>query len=83
MIAPDPFLEPRGTPISVYQWLRLLSSLGHEVDLVTYHPGEDARIPGVKIHVRAFQLLPKRLVRSLGWHLMAFAHKDSSNKPQE
>ncbi|NIM92798.1 MAG: glycosyltransferase [Anaerolineales bacterium] len=50
MIAPQPFLVPRGTPISVYQRLCALSSLGHEVDLLTYHVGEDVDIPGVKIH---------------------------------
>jgi glycosyltransferase involved in cell wall biosynthesis len=49
MIAPQPFLEPRGTPISVYQRLHGLSSLGHSVDLVTYHIGEDVSLPGVNI----------------------------------
>ncbi len=50
MIAPQPFLVPRGTPISVYQRLCALSSLGHEVDLLTYHVGKDVHIPGVEIH---------------------------------
>lgn len=50
MIAPEPFLEPRGTPISVYQRLHGLSALGHGVDLLTYHVGKDVVIPGVKIH---------------------------------
>ncbi|MCA9923616.1 MAG: glycosyltransferase family 4 protein [Anaerolineales bacterium] len=50
MIAPQPFFEPRGTPISVYQRLHGLSDLGYEVDLVTYHVGEDVEIPGVTIH---------------------------------
>ena len=50
MIAPEPVLEPRGTPISVYQRLKALSSLGHQLDLVTYHLGEDIDIPGVEIH---------------------------------
>lgn len=50
MIAPQPFFEPRGTPISVYQRLHGLSSLGHEVDLVTYHIGQNVEIPGVTIH---------------------------------
>lgn len=49
MIAPQPFFQPRGTPISVYQRLQALSTLGHEVDLLTYHVGEDVNIPGVKI----------------------------------
>lgn len=49
MIAPQPFLEARGTPISVYQRLWGLSSLGHHVDLVTYHIGKDVAIPGVSL----------------------------------
>jgi glycosyltransferase involved in cell wall biosynthesis len=50
MIAPEPFFQPRGTPISVYQRLLALSSLGFQVDLLTYHIGEDVDIPGVVIH---------------------------------
>ena len=50
MIAPEPILEPRGTPISVYQRLKALSALGHQIDLVTYHLGEDIHIPGVEFH---------------------------------
>ncbi|MEX2030603.1 MAG: glycosyltransferase family 4 protein [Anaerolineales bacterium] len=50
MIAPQPFFEPRGTPISVHQRLQALSKLGIEVDLVTYHLGENVEIPGVTIH---------------------------------
>lgn len=50
MIAPEPFLEPRGTPISVYQRLCGLSALGHTVDLLTYHVGQDVAIANVTIH---------------------------------
>jgi glycosyltransferase involved in cell wall biosynthesis len=50
MIAPEPFLEPRGTPISVLQRLQALSNLGYTIDLVTYHVGQDVDIPGVQIH---------------------------------
>jgi glycosyltransferase involved in cell wall biosynthesis len=49
MIAPQPFFEPRGTPISVYQRLRAVANLGHEVDLVVYHLGKDIDIPGVRV----------------------------------
>lgn len=49
MIAPQPFFEPRGTPISVFQRLEGLSKLGHNVDLVTYHVGRDVEIPGVQV----------------------------------
>lgn len=50
MISPQPFFEPRGTPISVYQRLEALSALGHRVDLITYHLGKDVDFPNVKIH---------------------------------
>ena len=49
MVAPQPFFEPRGTPFSVLGRLKALSKLGHEVDLVTYHIGEDVVIPDVVI----------------------------------
>jgi glycosyltransferase involved in cell wall biosynthesis len=50
MLAPQPFFQPRGTPISVYFRLQALADLGHEVDLLTYHLGEDKSFPGLKIH---------------------------------
>jgi glycosyltransferase involved in cell wall biosynthesis len=49
MIAPQPFFEPRGTPFSVLGRLRALGQLEHEVDLLTYHLGENVTIPGVTI----------------------------------
>lgn len=49
MIAPEPFFQPRGTPISVYFRLKALSDLGHKVDLVTYPLGEDKHFKNVKI----------------------------------
>lgn len=49
MIAPQPFFEPRGTPISIFQRLKGLSLLGYQVDLVTYPLGIDVYIPGVTI----------------------------------
>lgn len=50
MLAPEPFFQPRGTPISVYFRLRALADLGHQVDLVTYHLGENKSFPGLTIH---------------------------------
>lgn len=62
MISPQPFFEPRGTPISVYQRLEALSALGHEIDLVTYHLGKDVEFPKVKIY-RVRKIEPIRNVR--------------------
>lgn len=50
MLSPQPFFEPRGTPISVYQRLEALSALGHHIDLITYHIGKDVDFPNVRIH---------------------------------
>ena len=50
MIAPQPFFEPRGTPLSVYQRLWALSQLNHKVDLLTFHVGVDISLPNVQIH---------------------------------
>jgi glycosyltransferase involved in cell wall biosynthesis len=50
MIAPEPFFEPRGTPFSVLGRLKALSHLGHEVDLLTYHLGQDVPLSGLVIH---------------------------------
>ncbi len=47
MIAPQPFFQPRGTPISVLHRLNTLSQLGHKIDLVTYHLGENIPIDNV------------------------------------
>lgn len=49
MLAPEPFFQPRGTPISVYFRIKALTDLDHKVDLVTYHLGEDKSIKGLKI----------------------------------
>jgi glycosyltransferase involved in cell wall biosynthesis len=50
MLAPEPFFQPRGTPISVYFRIKALSELGHEVDLVTYHLGEGKNFNNLRIH---------------------------------
>src|SRR5437763_5546495 len=47
MIAPEPFLEPRGTPFSVYHRVKALVTLGYEVDLVTYPLGKEVTLPGL------------------------------------
>jgi len=49
MLAPEPFFQPRGTPISVYLRIKALTDLGHKVDLVTYHLGEDKTMSGLTI----------------------------------
>jgi len=48
MLAPEPFFQPRGTPISVYFRIKALSDLGHETHLVTYHLGENVKFPNLR-----------------------------------
>jgi glycosyltransferase involved in cell wall biosynthesis len=50
MISPEPFMEPRGTPFSVYHRTKALLALGYEVDLVTYPIGEHVAIAGLHIY---------------------------------
>ncbi len=50
MLAPQPWFQPRGTPFSVLHRIKALSTLGHEVDLLTYHIGQDIPIDGLTIH---------------------------------
>lgn len=49
MVAPEPFFEPRGTPLSVYHRLKALGELGHDVHLITYPIGQAVALPRVRI----------------------------------
>jgi glycosyltransferase involved in cell wall biosynthesis len=49
MVAPQPFLRARGTPLSVFHRIRALGGLGHSVELVTYPFGDDVSLPGMVI----------------------------------
>src|SRR5262249_45208867 len=50
MIAPEPFLETRGTPFSVYNRIKALVVMGYEIDLVTYAMGNQVVLPGLRIY---------------------------------
>ena len=41
-IAPEPFFQQRGTPMSVYYRTKAICELGHQVDILTYHLSEEA-----------------------------------------
>jgi glycosyltransferase involved in cell wall biosynthesis len=49
MLAPEPFFQPRGTPISVFFRIKALSDMGHSTDLVTYPLGENVSFPNLRI----------------------------------
>ncbi len=50
MILPQAFFEYKGTSFSTFNRLKVLSDLGHRVDLLTYPVGKDVRIENVNIH---------------------------------
>lgn len=50
VLAPHPFFQARGTPLAVKTVLEFLSSRGHEIDLLTFHEGENVAIPNCRIH---------------------------------
>ena len=48
-VAPQPFLVNRGTPIAVKEMTQALGSMGHNVDILTYHLGENPEMKNVRI----------------------------------
>ena len=50
MLAPHPFYQARGTPIAVDLVLRVLSSRGEFIDIVTFPEGRDVRYLNVRIY---------------------------------
>lgn len=49
LLAPHPFFQERGTPIAVRLLAETLGAHGYDIDLLTYHVGEDVELPGVRI----------------------------------
>ena len=49
VVAPQPFLTPRGTPLSVYYRTMVMAEHGARIDLLSYGEGEDVEIPGVNL----------------------------------
>jgi glycosyltransferase involved in cell wall biosynthesis len=49
VIAPQPFYQERGTPIATRLLVETLAAQGHAVDVLTYHVGDDPKLPGVRV----------------------------------
>jgi len=62
IVAPQPFFTIRGTPMAIRELARGLKKLGHEIDIATFHLGDDIAKDGIKIHRTK---LFSKLVRSL------------------
>ena len=56
VLAPHPFFQARGTPLAVRTVLEFLSGRGHQIDVLTFHEGENVDIANCRIHriVRPF-----------------------------
>jgi glycosyltransferase involved in cell wall biosynthesis len=52
LVAPQPFFMERGTPIAVRLLVETLCELGHAVDLLVYHQGQDIQVENMRL-VRA------------------------------
>jgi glycosyltransferase involved in cell wall biosynthesis len=60
LLAPQPFLEVRGTPLAVASLARTLGELGHEIDLLTFPQGEPWSATRVR-HLRSLKLTSGRI----------------------
>jgi glycosyltransferase involved in cell wall biosynthesis len=49
VIAPQPFYQERGTPIATRLLVEALQAAGHQVDVLTYHVGDDPQLEGVRV----------------------------------
>ncbi|HCI81929.1 MAG TPA: hypothetical protein DHW02_19820 [Ktedonobacter sp.] len=49
MLSPQPFMESRGVPFSVYYHIKALGELGHTVDLLAYPMGTSVDMPGMQL----------------------------------
>jgi glycosyltransferase involved in cell wall biosynthesis len=61
LLAPHPFFQHRGTPIAERALLEFLTGEGHEVDVLTYHEGEDVDLAGCRV----FRIPPLPGIRNL------------------
>lgn len=66
MLAPTPFFADRGCHVRILEEARSLISLGHEVEIVTYHLGRD--FPGIVTHRIASIPWYSKLEAGPSWH---------------
>jgi glycosyltransferase involved in cell wall biosynthesis len=87
VVAPQPFYQERGTPIATRCLIEALRAADHEVDVLTYHLGEDPKIPGVRVFRTAalpfvrdmpigFSLRKVLCDVLIGWRLLTLARRN-------
>jgi glycosyltransferase involved in cell wall biosynthesis len=62
VLAPHPFYQERGTPIAVDMLVRALCERGDNVDVLTFHEGEDRQYSGLRV-LRIRPWLPVKDIR--------------------
>jgi glycosyltransferase involved in cell wall biosynthesis len=72
LIAPQPFLEWRGSPIRVGHTAAMLAGLGHEVDLLTLPLGRPVDVTGVRVLRVGNPLRIRRVPIGPSWRKLAF-----------
>lgn len=72
LIAPQPFLEWRGSPIRVGHTAAMLAELGHEVDLLTLPLGRRVAVPGVRVLRVGNPLRIRRVPIGPSWRKLVF-----------
>lgn len=61
LLAPQPFFQPRGTPIAVDLLIRSLSDMGHTLDVLVFHEGVDRDYPRVTLN----RIRPPGFIRNI------------------
>lgn len=67
VLAPQPFVAPRGTPLAVKLLAQSLADDGWAVDILTYHLGEDFEHPRVRIRRIAAPPLVRQVPIGPSW----------------
>lgn len=65
-MAPTPFFADRGCHVRIYEQIRALQALGCEVEVCTYHLGDER--PGIKTHRTLRIPWYKKLAAGPSWH---------------
>ncbi len=66
-LAPHPFFQERGTPIAVHMMLKALSERGDEIDVLTFHLGENRSYPKVRLSRTRPPFPPSSIAPGFSW----------------
>lgn len=66
MLAPTPFFSDRGCHVRIYEEARALQAMGHQVEICTYHLGNDR--PGIPTHRTIRVPWYNKLSAGPSWH---------------